>query len=71
MSAIFLGILALALLFWVVEIVRAKLGHRPPSWKQPHEPPPPDSPANALWGSGIKMPERSDRKRTPPGDNAK
>jgi hypothetical protein len=68
-TLIFAGIVAaLAMLFWVVEILRAKLGGRPPSWKQPHEPPPPTSISNAFWGNGIS-PTRPDRKDEPSAES--
>jgi hypothetical protein len=67
-ALIFICIVALAMLFWVVEIVRAKIGRRPPSWKQPHEPPPKTSLGNAFWGRGISPPP-SFRRKPPPESN--
>jgi hypothetical protein len=52
---IFFGVVALAFVFWLVEAIRAKIAGRPPSWKQPHEPPPKNSLSNAFWGAGIDV----------------
>jgi hypothetical protein len=56
LALIFIGIVAVAMVFWIVEIARAKVGHRPPSWQLPHESLPPTSPAKPFWGHGIEMP---------------
>jgi hypothetical protein len=48
-AAILLGLIGLALMFWLVELTRAKLGRRPPSWKHDYELVPPNSAGRAMW----------------------
>ena len=55
--------IALAGVFWLVEVIRARIAKRPPSWKvsRPAEPTPPL--ARALWGGGWQLPEVDPKQR--------
>lgn len=61
-------IIALAAVFWLFEVVRARMTKRPPPWKVPREPEPTPPLARALWGANWERPklepgERRERRR--------
>jgi len=58
-AAILLGLVALAFVFWLVELTRSKIARRPPSWKRSYDPVPPDSLGRGMWASTKRRPPSS------------
>lgn len=68
-GAIFAGLVCLAFLFWIVELLRAAIARRPTSWQQwaaaRRDEPGATTPrsanvtplANTFWGAGIRTPD--------------
>ena len=52
----------MAVMFWLVELTRAKIAKRPPSWKRDYDPVPPDSMGRAMWAP-IELPKRPGAKQ--------
>ena len=55
--------IALAAIFWLFEVIRARIKKRPPPWKLPREPEPRPPLARALWGEPWELPKVDPQQR--------